>query len=104
MTVAADAAGVAVTAAVQVEDAELQARARALLPLDALQREAHEAAELNGLLGETQAAGGVAGLDDFLVQGLLAFFKRDFFTWVRGWGAEQSGWAMWRGGHHSRCI
>jgi hypothetical protein len=87
MTVAADAAGVVVTAAVQVEDAELQARARALLPLDALQREAREAAELNGLLGEAQAAGGVAGPNDFLVQGLLAFFKRDFFTWVRCWGA-----------------
>jgi hypothetical protein len=73
--------------AVQVEDAELQARARALLPLDALRREAQEAAELNALLGEQAAAGGVAGLDDFLVQGLLAFFKRDFFSWVRGWGA-----------------
>lgn len=71
-------------AVVQVEDAELQARARALLPLDQLRHEAQEAADLNTLLGAP--ASSMLGLDDFLVQGLLAFFKRDFFTWVGDWG------------------
>jgi hypothetical protein len=94
-------AAVLVTTAAQVEDAALQARARALLPLDQLQREAQEAAELNSLLGEQQAAGGMPGLDDFLVQGLLAFFKRDFFTWVRAWAA---GRAAWCGRHASRIL
>eukprot|EP00882_Tetradesmus_deserticola_P009603 GHRQ01010138.1.p2 GENE.GHRQ01010138.1~~GHRQ01010138.1.p2 ORF type:complete len:181 (+),score=91.68 GHRQ01010138.1:331-873(+) len=68
--------------ALSVEDAELQARARALLPLEQLRLESQEAADLNALLGEQQPAGSVLGRDDFLVQGLLAFFKRDFFTWV----------------------
>eukprot|EP00882_Tetradesmus_deserticola_P010241 GHRQ01010819.1.p1 GENE.GHRQ01010819.1~~GHRQ01010819.1.p1 ORF type:complete len:153 (+),score=68.09 GHRQ01010819.1:653-1111(+) len=90
-------------AALQVEDAELQARARALLPLEQLRLESQEAADLNALLGEQQPAGSVLGRDDFLVQGLLAFFKRDFFTWVGGCGwqgsvvvgggaAQQLGW------------
>jgi hypothetical protein len=79
-------------AATQVEDAGLQARARALLPLDQLQQEAREAADLNALLGEQQPAGnGVLGLDDFLVQGLLSFFKRDFFSWVGGCGFSWQG-------------
>ncbi|WIA31328.1 hypothetical protein OEZ86_002229 [Tetradesmus obliquus] len=74
--------------ALSVEDAELQARARALAPLEQLWHEAQEAADLNALLllGEQQAAGGggsgVLGLQDFMVQGLLRWFKRDFFSWV----------------------
>eukprot|EP00775_Hariotina_reticulata_P007406 gene7406-7615_t len=68
------------------EDAEAQRAALTVMPLEQLRREAAETVELNRLLGEhgatTGSSGACVGQDDLLVQGMLRWFKRDFFKWV----------------------
>ena len=70
----------------QAEDAEAQQAALEVMPLEQLRREAADTMELNRLLGEHDTTAGSsgtsAGQDDLLVQGMLRWFKRDFFKWV----------------------
>ena len=69
-------------ACAQYEDETLQALALSLIPEDQLREKARQS-----IAGAQQqgsgAAAGSAGEEDAFVRQLLAWFKRDFFTWVQ---------------------
>ncbi len=101
----------------QCEDPALQAKARALMPLGALQGAADRAAALAAALGPDAVAalgagaGGAAGAaggpdrEELLARGLLAWFKTSFFTWVRAGGGRCAAGAGVRvAGHVSRLY
>jgi hypothetical protein len=63
-----------------VEDPQLLARACSLMPLDSWRESAREQYELNQQL---EPGSPTTAVDDLVVQSMLQWFKRDFFTWVR---------------------
>ena len=69
----------------QYEDELLQAIAQSVMPLDRLTSSADSAAALSASMGEQP----VRQAEDLLAQELLAWFKHDFFTWVRQVGQAQ---------------
>ena len=69
----------------QYEDELLQAIAQSVMPLDRLISSADSAAALSASIGEQP----VRQAEDLLAQELLAWFKHDFFTWVRQVGQAQ---------------
>ncbi|KAK9819776.1 hypothetical protein WJX72_002242 [[Myrmecia] bisecta] len=68
----------AVQTVLQYEDQLLQALALSVVPLEELQREAAEQVKLIEAMGEQPPL----AAEDALAQGLLAWFKADFFKWV----------------------
>ena len=67
---------------VQYEDPVAQALAMSLMPLDELEAQASEAMDVSTSMGEQPPL----AREDALAQGLLDWFKGQFFTWVGiGW-------------------
>jgi hypothetical protein len=62
-----------------VEDPQLMARARSLMPLDAWRETAREQYELNRQL---EPGSPTTAVEDLVVQSMMQWFKRDFFSWV----------------------
>jgi hypothetical protein len=63
-----------------VEDEQLLARARSLMPLDSWRTAAQEQHELNRQL---EPGTPTTAVDDLIVKSMLRWFKQDFFSWVR---------------------
>lgn len=68
------------TKAQSVEDRQLQARARSLMPLDSWRQAANEQYQLNRQLEPDTVT---TAADDLVVKSMLLWFKHDFFAWVR---------------------
>jgi hypothetical protein len=68
-----------------VEDPQLMARARSLMPLDSWRAAAREEVELNRQL---QPGAATTSVDDLVVKAMLKWFKQDFFSWVGGVSGE----------------
>jgi len=66
--------------ALSVEDEQLFARARSLMPLEVWRQSARQHVELNRLL---EPGSNTASVNDLVVKSMLQWFKQDFFTWVR---------------------
>jgi hypothetical protein len=64
-----------------VEDPQLMARARSLMPLDSWRTAAREEVELNRQL---QPGAATTSVDELVVKAMLKWFKQDFFSWVSG--------------------
>lgn len=63
-----------------VEDPQLLARARSLMPLDSWRTAAQQQYELNRQL---EPGTPTIAVEDLIVKSMLRWFKQDFFSWVR---------------------
>lgn len=66
--------------ALSVEDEQLFARARSLMPLEVWRQSARQHVELNRLL---EPGSNTASVNDLVVKSMLQWFKQEFFVWVR---------------------
>lgn len=71
-----------------VEDPQLMARARSLMPLDSWRTAAREQYELNRQL---EPGTPTTAVDDLVVKSMLRWFKQEFFSWVRGTCRDKEG-------------